>query len=110
MNILNLAIRFTSYAHYIASRERAREDARMPVLICVAPDFAQEKRMQRVAQARLTSTSRLVVWITTKVFLDEKGPLAPIWLQGGPKRSQAAQSSGLHRQRFYDLISRSKSM
>ena len=53
----------------------------LPVLVCVAPDIAQERRMQRVAQARLTSTPGLVVWTTTRVLLDEQGPLAPIWLQ-----------------------------
>ena len=32
----------------------------LPVLVCVAPDIAQERRMQRVAQARLT----LSCWIS----------------------------------------------
>ena len=54
MNVRDLAIKFTSYAHYIASREWAREHSMLPVLVCVAPDIAQERRMQRVAQARLT--------------------------------------------------------
>ena len=36
----------------IDSREWAREDARLPRLLCVAPDIAQERRTQRVAQAR----------------------------------------------------------
>ncbi len=57
MNVRDLAIKFTSYAHYIASREWAREYSMLPVLVCVAPDIAQERRMQRVAQARLTSSS-----------------------------------------------------
>ena len=54
MNVRDLAVKFTSYASYIASREWAREHSMLPVLICVAPDIAQEKRMQRVAQVRLT--------------------------------------------------------
>lgn len=49
MNIRDLAIKFTSYEHYIASREWAREDARLPLLVCVALDTAQERWMQRVA-------------------------------------------------------------
>jgi len=53
MNARDLAVKFTSYAHYIASREWAREHLMLPVLVCVAPDIAQAKRMQRVARARL---------------------------------------------------------
>ena len=81
MNVRDLAVKFTSYAHYIASREWAREHSMLPVLVCVAPDIAQERRMQRVAQARLTQFAGLVVWTTTEVLLNEHGPLAPIWLQ-----------------------------
>ena len=65
MNVRDLAVKFTSYAHYIASREWAREYSMLPVLVCVAPDIAQERRMQRVAQARLTSPAGLMVWTTT---------------------------------------------
>ena len=50
MNVRDLEVKFTSYEHYIASREWAREHTMLPVLICVAPDIAQEKRMQRVAR------------------------------------------------------------
>ena len=57
MNICDLAIKFASYAHYIASREWTREGARLPLLVCVASDIAQERRMQRVAQAMLMHTS-----------------------------------------------------
>ena len=56
--------------------------------------------MQRVALARLTSPAGLMVWTTTEVLLNEQGPLAPIWLQS----SQAAQSGGSLRQRFFDVI------
>src|SRR6266566_8767106 len=88
MNVRDLAVKFTSYASYIASREWARERSMLPVLVCVAPDIAQERRMQRVAQARLTSPPGLVVWTTTMVLLNEQGPLAPIWLQCLPQSSQ----------------------
>jgi hypothetical protein len=100
MNTRDLSVKFTSYAFYIASREWAREDPMLPVLICVAPDIAQERRMHRVALARLTSPTGWMVWTTTRVLLNEQGPLAPIWLQS----SQAAPSGGSLRQRFCDVI------
>jgi len=104
MNVRDLAVKFTSYASYIASREWARERSMLPVLVCVAPDIAQERRMQRVAQARLTSPSGLVVWTTTMVLLNEQGPLAPIWLQCLPQSNQVAQSGSALRQCFFDVI------
>ena len=45
MNVRVLAVKFTSYASYIASREWARERWMLPGPICVAPDIAQAKRM-----------------------------------------------------------------
>ena len=104
MNVRDLSVKFTSYAHYIASREWTRERSKLPVLICVAPDIAQERRMQRVAQARLTSPPGLMVWTTTRVLLDEQGPLAPIWLQRRSQSSQAAQSGNVLRQCLFDVI------
>jgi hypothetical protein len=41
MNARDLAVKFTSYAHHVASREWARERSILPVLICVAPDIAR---------------------------------------------------------------------
>ena len=104
MNVRDLTIKFTSYAHYVASREWTRECSMLPVLVCVAPDIAQERRMQRVAQARLTSPPGLMVWTTTRVLLDEQGPLAPIWLQRRSQSSQAAQSGNVLRQCLFDVI------
>ena len=104
MNVRDLAVKFTSYASYIVSREWAREGSMLPVLICVAPDIAQERRMQRVAQARLTSPPGLVVWTTTRVLLDGQGPLASIWLQSKPQSSQAAQSGSALRQCLFVVI------
>jgi len=98
MNVRDLVIKFTSYAHYIASREWARDSSRLPRLLCVAPDIAQERRVQRVAQATLTATPGLVFWTTTEGLLNEHGPLAPIWLHGLPQRSQAAWPDGSLRQ------------
>ncbi len=102
MNVRDLAIKFTSYAHYIASREWARERLMLPVLLCVAPDIAQERRMHRVAQTRLTHTPGVVVRTTTAVLLNEHGPLAPIWLQAMPQRCKAAPSDGSLRQGIFD--------
>ena len=79
MNARDLTVKFASYAHYLASREWAREGAKPPWLLCVAPELAQERRMQRVAQASLTSTTELVLWTTTSEWLCEHGPLASIW-------------------------------
>ena len=61
----------------------------LPVLVCIAPDITQERRMQYVAQARLAHTPGLVLWTTTEVLFHEQGPLATIWLQGIRQRSQA---------------------
>jgi hypothetical protein len=104
MNVRDLAVKFTSYANYIASREWAREGSMLPVLVCIAPEIAQERRMQRVAQARLTPTPGAVLWATTEVLLNEHGPLASIWLQGTPQRSQVEQPGGSHRQYLSDLF------
>ena len=104
MNVRDLTIKFTSYAHYVASREWTRECSMLPVLVCVAPDIAQERRMQRVAQARLTSPPGLMVWTTTRVLLDEQRPLAPIWLHRRSQSSQAALSGNVLRQCLFDVI------
>jgi len=104
MNVRDLAVKFISYASYIASREWARECSMLPVLVCVAPDIAQERRVQRVAQARLTQSAGLVAWTTTEVLFNEHGPLSPIWLQGLPLRSQAAKPGSLLRQCLFDMI------
>ena len=104
MNVRDLPIKFTSYAHYIASREWAREYSLLPVLVCIAPDIAQERRMKRVARTSLAHISGLVVWTTTEVLLNKYGLLAPIWLQCLPQSSQVAQSASSLRRAFFDMI------
>lgn len=79
MNARDLTIMFLSYAHYIGSREWAREWATLPWLVCVAPDIAQERRVQRVAYVNLPPSSGLIVLTTIEELLKEYGPLAPIW-------------------------------
>jgi hypothetical protein len=71
MNVCDLDIKFTSYAHFIASREWAGEYSLLPKLVCVAPDIAQERRILRVAQARLRQLPGFVLWTTTEVLLNE---------------------------------------
>jgi Replication-relaxation len=104
MNVRDLAIKFTSYGHYLTSREWARECSQLPVLVCVAPDIAQEQRMQREAQARLAHIRGFELWTVTEVLLKERGTLAPIWLQGIPQCNQASQQEGSHRQCLFDAM------
>lgn len=108
MNVRDLSIKFSSYAHYVATREWARESARLPRLLCIVPDIAQEKRIQRVAQARLAPTTGLAVWTTTEVLLNERGPLAPIWLPGMPQGNQTAPLIGSLRQCLSEVMSGKK--
>lgn len=102
MNARDLAIKFASYGHYLASLEWARECSRIPALVCVAPDIAQERRMLRVAQARLAPIRGCELWTATEVLMNEHGPLAPIWLQSIPQRSQVSQPKGSYRQCLFD--------
>jgi len=92
MNTRDLAVKFASYAQYIASREWANEHTMPPRLLCVTPDLAQERRIQRVIQAQLAYLSGFEVLTTTKVLLNESGPLTPVWLHGVPKGSLPAQA------------------
>jgi hypothetical protein len=71
MNARDLTIKFASYAHYLASREWAGEGAKPPWLLCISPEPAQERRIQRVAQASLLSITELVLWTTTSEWLCE---------------------------------------
>ncbi len=98
MNVRDLVIKFSSYTHYVASREWARESSRLPLLVCVAPELAQEKRIQRVAQARLAHITGLVLRTTTAALLDEHGPHALIWSPGMQQRAQALQPGDSLRQ------------
>jgi predicted transcriptional regulator len=91
MNVRDLAVKFASYAFYIASREWAREGSMLPVLVCVAPEIAQEKRLAHVVRARSAQADGFVVWTTTEVLLNSYGPLAPIWLRTIPTLSQVEQ-------------------
>ncbi len=102
MNVRDLAVKFDAYQQYISSGEWARERSSLPRLLCVAPDIAQERRMQRVAQTRLTQTPRPVVWTTTEVLLQAKGPIAPIWMQVTFQRNQPDKASVVRRCNVFD--------
>jgi hypothetical protein len=104
MNVRDLAIKFTSYVHYIASREWAREHSMLPVLICIAPDIAQERRVQRVAEASLAHTPGLVLWTTTEGLFQEQGPLALIWLRDMSQPKQTSPPGGAQRQCLSDVM------
>ena len=73
-----------------------------PWLLCVAPELAQERRMQRVAQGSLLSITELVLWTTTSEWLCEHGPLASIWSPGTPTPGQAA--SAFNRRSVFETI------
>ena len=105
MNVRDLAVKFASYASYIASREWAREGSMLPVLVCVAPEIAQEKRLAHAVRTGLAQANGLVVWTTTEVLLNTYGPLAPIWLKTIPTLSQVEQSGNVARQIVFDLVS-----
>ena len=105
MNVRDLAVKFTSYASYIASREWARERSMLPVLVCVAPDIARGAADAASGSGQThTSSHGLMVWTTTAMLLDEQGPLAPICLQRRSQSSQAAQSGNVLRQCLLDVI------
>jgi len=104
MNVRDLAVKFTSYVHYLSSREWAKERTTFPWLLCVAPELAQERRIQRVAQARLAQATRLILRTTTTVLLHEQGPLAPIWLPCLPLGNRAVQPKYSLRGSLFETI------
>jgi len=76
----------------------------LPVLICIAPDIAQERRVQRVAEASLAHIPGLVLWTTTEGLFLEQGPLAPIWLRGMAQPKQTSPPGGAQRQCLFDVM------
>jgi hypothetical protein len=108
MNARDLAVKFDAYRHYAASREWAQERSPLPRLLCVAPDIAQERRMQRVAQARLTQPPRPAVWTTTEILVRAEGPIAPIWMPVAFQQSQPDKASAVRRCNAFDEDVRGK--
>jgi hypothetical protein len=97
MNVRDLAVKFDAYGHFVSCGEWAQERSRLPRLLCIAPDIAQERRMHRVAQARLTQPPRPGMWTTTEVLLQAKGPIAPIWMQVAFQQNQPDKASVVRR-------------
>lgn len=103
MNVRDLGAKFASYSEYINSREWAKAWPILPKLFCIASDNAQERRIQRVAQAQLPGIFGLVLWTTTDVLLKEHGPLAPIWTTVMLASDQIASPSGSHKQLLFQM-------
>jgi hypothetical protein len=105
MNARDLAVKFASYEQYLASREWAIEHSALPRLVCVVPDIAQERRMQRVAQTKLAHIRGVEVLTTTEELLNEYGSHAPIWSRSIPQeRGQVANPDGSLRQRLFTYL------
>jgi predicted transcriptional regulator len=88
MNVRDLTVKFTAYAHYVVSREWSRHHRVLPQLLCIAPDIAQEQRLARVAQETLATAPECVLSTTTAPLLLEYGPLAAIWVPVLPHHQQ----------------------
>ncbi len=103
MNVRDLAVKFDAYSEYISSHEWARKRSSLPKLLCVAPDIAQERRMHRVAQGRLTRPSGSTMWTTTEVLLKAHGPISPIWMQVTSQSNRPAQTSRVRRSDVFEV-------
>ena len=104
MNVYDLEIKFASYAHYLTSREWTREFPRVPLLVCVAPDISQERRIHRVAQVRLAHLPEMELWTTTEGLMNRSGSLAAIWWHCLPQRCRVVPPGGLQRRLLFDAI------
>jgi hypothetical protein len=77
----DLVAKFRTYEQYVGSREWFKQEAVMPLLLVVAPDLGQERRLGRVATATLADRCGLIIRTTTSTRLREQGLLGPIWDQ-----------------------------
>ncbi len=102
MGTRDLVNKFSTYAHYAASREWYREPGGLPLLLVVAPAKAQEMRIARIASVFLKDTPALAIATTTATRLVEQGPLAAIWYQV-PTTDQ--QTDRVPRSRWYNASS-----
>lgn len=76
----------------------------MPLLLCVVPEIAQERRVHRIARMALTHfPGMLMLWTTTEALLREYGPLAPIWLPGLAHQTEARRPARELRQSVFDV-------
>jgi len=93
MVLRDLASKFATYARYVAYRVWVKEHAVLPLLLTVAADVGQERRIRRVAEPQLAHTPGLVMRTTTASLLATQGPLAPIWFQVVPQVDRLVASS-----------------
>jgi len=93
MVLRDLATKFYTYARYVAYRTWVKEHAVLPLLLTVAADLGQERRIRRVAQQQLAQTPGLFMRMTTASLLAGYGPLAPIWSQVVPRDDGLVVSS-----------------
>jgi len=100
MGTRDLVAKFTTYTHYVTSREWFREKTVLPLLLIVAPGKDQEMRIARVVTHVLATVPGLVVRSTTATRLAEWGPLADIWYQVLPR---GKEGETIARRRFYDV-------
>jgi DNA-binding MarR family transcriptional regulator len=93
MVVRDLATKFHTYARYVAYRTWVKEHAVLPLLLTVAADPGQERRIRRIAQQQVVQISGLVMRMTTASLLARYGPLAPIWSQVVPRNDGLVVSS-----------------
>jgi DNA-binding IclR family transcriptional regulator len=79
MGVRDLAAKFNTYAHYVASKEWFKEQRVIPSLLVVTADVGQEMRVIRIATAVLAQAPGLIVRTTTAIRLTNQGPLGAIW-------------------------------
>ncbi len=73
-----LAAKLRTYAHYLQSREWAREMYALPLLLTVTPEPGQELRVRHIGAA--LAAMGMHIYVTTATRLLHKNPLSPIWL------------------------------
>ena len=96
MNRRDLEAKMNAYAHYIHSREWAREGVHLlPLLLFVVPDKGQEERVKRVAREKLSQTG-VVLYTTTASRVYDQGPLAAIWVRILPKSGSGEERVTFH--------------
>lgn len=74
----DLMNKMQAYAHYVRSREWARELHALPTLLIIVPGKGQEERVRQAAH--LCVEAGLQVRLTTATRLADRGPGAAIWL------------------------------
>ena len=65
MGTRDLAVKLSTYAQYMASREWFKQEAALPLMLVVTPDPGQEMRLGRVSTATLIGGCGLIIHTTT---------------------------------------------